>query len=156
MRALSSWRCRARCRYRRDGSRVDVIGYGSVVGRRCNCGEDFDADNDDEVPRWAKHLFHLVARLTEGIELMSDQQSQIDQDVQRIDADVTSLAAEIQAELDAVAAANPAVDLSGLNAAVAKLDTLNTANAPAAPAPGAATTTDAAPASTPSDSAPTG
>lgn len=73
---------------------------------------------------------------------MADQ-SELDADVQAVEADVAALndaTANIAAELDALKTANPALDLSGLNTAVADLGTalagvaaLKTADAPPAP-----------------------
>jgi hypothetical protein len=56
--------------------------------------------------------------------VIMDQQDQLDADVAAVQAVVTDLAAataNIQAEIDALKAANPGLDLSGLDAAVAAL-----------------------------------
>jgi chromosome segregation ATPase len=67
----------------------------------------------------------LVELRTEVQQLMTDQES-VDADVQQLEAQIAALGtatAAIQTEIQNLQAANPALDLSGLNQAVTDLTT---------------------------------
>lgn len=63
-------------------------------------------------------------RLQEGVDLMSDQQGEITTDLDEINAGLDTLQSEFQAQIDALTAQHPGVDLSGLGALVSRIGTL--------------------------------
>lgn len=84
------------------------------------------------LPRsWAKQVTKDLAAIRAALGIVIEKENEIMDDQQKLDADVavveavvTDLAAataNIQAEIDALKAANPALDLSALDAAVASL-----------------------------------
>lgn len=87
------------------------------------------------------HIRRWMEDITEKLEIIMSEQSQVDAGVQAIEGDVAAiLAAEtaIAAEIASLKAANPALDLTGLDKAVADLAGAASAVqglAPAAPAP---------------------
>jgi chromosome segregation ATPase len=84
-----------------------------------------------------RQLQQQLDRIETKVDLMSSQQDEINAEAQQIQADVaaeaTALTA-IKAEIAALQGANPALDLTGLQAAVAGLDT-ETAAEQAVPPP---------------------
>lgn len=71
-----------------------------------------------------RQLQQQLDRIEQKVDLMTEQQDQINTDVQAIEAGVANLAtaaAAIQAEIDALKQQNPALDLSGLDKAAADL-----------------------------------
>lgn len=71
-----------------------------------------------------RQLQQQLNRIETKVDLMTEQQDQINADVQAIEAGVANLstaAAAIQAEIDALKQQNPALDLSGLDKAAADL-----------------------------------
>ncbi len=106
------------------------------------------------MPRWGRELWdrvwhlaaqydHLSARTSTLETTMADQQAEIDTDVAAIGSAVTN----IQAEIAALQAAQPQLNLAALDAAVAQLAAVAPAPAPApTPAPSPAPTPDPNPA----------
>ena len=84
-------------------------------------------------------LTQQLNRIETKVDTLMTEQAGIDAAAQEIQADVakqnTALAA-IQAEIAALQAANPSLDLSGLNAAVAALDTATAAEQAVVPPSG--------------------
>jgi prefoldin subunit 5 len=72
-------------------------------------------------------IYHTLQRIERKVDLIMSEQSEIDQDVATLNAAVTN----IQAEIAALQAANPALDLSALQTAVAAVAAI----APATPPP---------------------
>jgi hypothetical protein len=81
-------------------------------------------------------ILNAIGALNVKVNKLMTQQDDLNAAAQEIEADVakqnTALAA-IKAEIAALQAANPALDLSGLTAAVADLDTATAAEEAAAP-----------------------
>ena len=77
-----------------------------------------------------RQLQQQLDRIETKVDLMSSQQDEVNAAAQQIEADVaaenTALAA-IQAEIATLQAGNPALDLTGLNQAVADLGTATAA-----------------------------
>jgi ABC-type transporter Mla subunit MlaD len=79
-------------------------------------------------PRYVTHdeLDHRLAEINERIEQMSaSQQGDIDAltaEVDQVSADLAASSTELQAEIDALAHANPTLNLDALKAAVAPVD----------------------------------
>lgn len=103
-----------------------------------------DCTHHDDMPAWARELWDrvwnlqahygsLTARLNRQEHDMATQQ-----DLDNLTAQLTAADQGIQAEIAALQAANPTLDLSGLQAAVqATADLVPAAPAPAEPAPAA-------------------
>ena len=83
-----------------------------------------------------RQLLNLLNIINEKADLIMTEQDQVNAAAQEIEADVaaeaTALSA-IKAEIAALQAGNPALDLSGLQAAVAGLDTETAAEQAAVP-----------------------
>jgi peptidoglycan hydrolase CwlO-like protein len=72
-------------------------------------------------------IYHTLQRIERKVDLIMSEQAEIDQDVAELNTAVTN----IQAEIAALQAANPALDLSALQTAIAAVAAI----APAAPPP---------------------
>lgn len=85
-----------------------------------------------------RQIWQQLLAMDEKLDVIMSEQAGIDAAAQEIQADVakenTALAA-IQAEIAALQAGNPALDLSGLNAAVAALDSATAAEQAVVPPP---------------------
>lgn len=80
---------------------------------------------------WAKQVSRSLARIERELGIVIDNEEQIMTDQEHVDAEVQAIGAvvtdlgaataNIQAEIDALKAAHPAVDFTALDAAVASL-----------------------------------
>ena len=82
-------------------------------------------DNEEEWERRARRYDQVLAELRNIKEIVMATQEQVDAltaSIAQVSQDLASSSAAIQAELDALKSANPSLDLSALEAAVAPLD----------------------------------
>jgi hypothetical protein len=85
-----------------------------------------------------RQILQALADLTVKVDILMTEQAGIDAAAQEIQADVTrenTALAAIQAEIATLQAGNPALDLSGLQAAVGQLDQATAAEQAAVPPP---------------------
>ena len=85
-----------------------------------------------------RQILQALADLTVKVDILMTEQAGIDAAAQEIQADVTrenTALAAIQAEIATLQAGNPALDLSGLQAAVGPLDQATAAEQAAVPPP---------------------
>lgn len=80
--------------------------------------------HDDDAPTWAHVLNHNLMLINRKADKIMSDQSHLDADVQALGAGLDA----IEAEIAALKTANPAVDFTALDAAVARVQ----ADAPAA------------------------
>jgi septal ring factor EnvC (AmiA/AmiB activator) len=97
----------------------------------CNC---------DHTHSQLEAILQSLHQLHRKVDIMSEQQTQVDQDVQAVEGDVAAIneaVTAIQAEISGLQSANPGIDLSGLNSAVNDLANATAAVSAVPPAPAA-------------------